>query len=252
MAKYSFLYKKAELMYENENYEYALQLFRQIEDADIDCDVQNYIGCCLLNLEQYLQAKKVFETLCDLNPRWSRPRYNLGRTFMMLNEYDKALQCFNKAVLINPEDADAYYYLGVYFEKINNYKNAITNYEKSVSLKPDEFEPHIGLCICYENIGDEQQALIEAKTAFELFNCNNTLYNYTYFLNKQKKFELSFDLLQEHNVLSGDDTGLLKNLMYCSEKLNKKQICSDCAKKISEQYPDDSFAKKIIAEFCSD
>ena len=248
MIKYSFLYKKAELMYENENFEQALQLFRTIENADINYDVQNYIGCCLLRMGQYTKAKEIFETIIITNPNWSRPLYNLGQTYMKLNDYDKALMCFNNAVLINPYDADAYYYRGVYFEKIKDYNNAIINYKNSLSLKKNEFEPHLGLCICYDKIGDEQQSLLEAKTAFEIFDCNDTLYNYTFILNKLKEYNSSYKVLQKHNVISSNDVGLLKNLMFCSKKLNKKQLCIKCATKILEQHPNDLFAKKIIFE----
>ncbi len=245
---YSFLYNKAELMYENENFEQALQLFLELENTISNYDVQNYIGCCLLKLGQYTKAKEIFKTISISNPKWSRPIYNLGQVYMKLNEYDNALKCFNNAICINPNDADAYYYRGVYFEKIKDYNSAIFDYTKSISLKPNEFEPHLGLCICYDNIGDEQKSLLEAKTAFEIFDCNNTLYNYTFILNKLKEYDSSYKVLQKHNAISSNDVGLLKNLMFCSKKLNKKQLCIECAKKILEQYPNDLFAKKIIFE----
>ena len=244
----SFLYKKAELMYENENYTQALQLFLQLDDVDINYDVQNYIGCCLLRIGQYKKAKEIFETISISNPNWSRPIYNLGQVYMMLNEYDKALMCFNNAIHINPNDADAYYYRGVFFEKIKDYNSAIIEYTKSISLKPNEFEPHLGLCICYDNIGDEQKALLEAKIAFEIFDCNNTLYNYTFILNKVKEYDSSYKVLQKHNAISSNDVGILKNLMFCSKKINKKHVCIACAKKILAQHPNDLYAKKIIIE----
>lgn len=242
------LFKKAELLYENDNFECALQLFRQIENNCTNFDIQNYIGCCLLNLEQYWEAKKIFEAISIQNPDWSRPMFNLGRAYMMLNEYEKAYHCFNKAIFINPEDADAYYYRGVYFEKVNDYNNAIADYSLSVSLNPTEFEPHVGLCLCYDCIGSNEKALNEARTAFEIFNCNDTLYNYTLILNKHGKYELSFELLQNNNALLCNDIGLIKNMMFCAKKLNQNLICLECAKKILEQYPNDCFAKKVMTD----
>ena len=239
-------YEQAEILYENKKFVQALEMFKELETAETDPYIQNYIGCCLLKLRQYSEAQQIFEVLVFENNDWARPVYNLGRVYMEQNMLENALMCFDKALSIDPYDADSYYYRGVYFEKTEDSDNTILNYKIAVSFKPDEFEFHVGLCNCYDYIGDVHNALTEARKAFELFDCNDTLYNYTYLLNKTHNFEQVYDLLQSHDVIAYDDVGLLKNFMFCLKKLKKNSLCLKCAKIILEKTPEDCFAISIV------
>lgn len=217
---HSFEY--AELLYEHEHFYDALQMFKSLKDSKDNPDIQNYVGCCYLKLEQYLEAQKVFQLLIEKYPKWSRPIFNLGRVYMATDDNNVALEYFSTAVNIDPSSADAYYYLAVCFEKTNKIKEAIKNYRKSIELNPIEFEPHMGLSLCYDIVGETKKALFEAKTAFNLYACNDTLYNYTYLLNKSKEYATAYTLLQTHNVTDSNDLGLIHNLDLCSKMLNNQ------------------------------
>lgn len=237
-------FQKAEELYENEDYIGALSMFEKLETAQTDSDIQNYIGCCFLQTERYAEAIEIFTKLIEQNPEWSRPVYNLGRVYLKQSRFSEALMYFQKALSINPHDADANYYLGVYYEKTENYDDAIACYQKSVSLAPNEFEPHMGLAVCYGAIHDNQKSLTESKIAFQLFDCPDTLYNYTSCLIKAKEYQTAFDLLKSQKTEACDDEGLLMNLMYSALKVNDYDICLQCAEKL----PDNELVKYVTGQ----
>ncbi len=235
-------YENAEILYEQEDFLQALHMFENLEDFQTNADIQNYIGCCLLNLERYSEAISIFKKLISQYPEWGRPVYNLGRVYLKQGDCRRAFAFFQKAVQINSHDADAYYYLGVYYERMEDFHRAVSCYQKAIAIAPDEFEPHMGLANCYDRMHNQQQALSESRTAFQLFDCPDTLYNYTRCLVLSKEYKTAFDLLQQHDVADCDDEGLLMNLFYTAKKIEAHDVCLKCAKKI----PENQLSKFII------
>lgn len=214
-----YSYENAESLYEQEEFLQALHMFKSLEDSQTNSDIQNYIGCCLLRLEQYSEAISVFKNLIRQYPEWSRLVYNLGRVYLNQGDYRIAFTFFRKAVQMAPHDADAHYYLGVCYEKTEDFHHAICCYQEAVAIAPDEFEPHIGLSNCYDRTHDIEQALSESRTAFQLFDCPDTLYNYTRCLILSKDYQTAQELLLQHDVADCDDEGLQMNLRYCAGKI---------------------------------
>ncbi len=210
----------ADELYFNGKYEEALKVFKSVEDKDFS--VENYIGCCYINLKEYEKAKAVFEKLIKENSNFVRPYFNLGRVYLAQNDFEKALHYFNKALKVDDADPDAYFYLGVYYEKQGNLEKAIEYYQKAVSLNStDDIEAHISLSACYFAVEQYEEALEESNKAYELCpDDKDVIFNLGLILIRMRKYNEVIALLEKHSGLVNEEE-FAKQINYCKRKLEE-------------------------------
>lgn len=210
-------YDIADELYFSGKYEEALKIFESIDEKD--SSVENYIGCCFINLKKYDKAKGVFEKLIKENSGFVRPYFNLGRVYLAENDFEKAFRYFNTALKIDDSDPDAYFYLGVFYEKQNDYEKAIEYYQKAISLSSDdEAEPHISLSSCYFAVEQYEEALHESNKAYELCpDDKDVIFNLCLILIRIHKYKEVIELLDKHPDLAREEE-FAKQINYCKKK----------------------------------
>lgn len=245
---YLKLFDKAVLYYEDADYERALILFKKILCIFNDVKIQNYIGCCYLQLKKIEDAKEIFTALVENESDWDRPLFNLGRVYIELQEYDKANECIKKALKINPESADAYFYMGVLFEKLGNAEKAIYFYKKSTNLG-ESLECFLNLTVCYQQLNDFDNSLISAFKAYEMNQKDNdAIYNLSYLLIRQRRYSESFNILKKLEYLLISDIGILKNLLFSAIKTSHFKTAEQVAKHILSFDPSNILARDFLNE----
>ena len=210
----------ADELYFNGKYEEALKVLESVEDKD--ASVENYIGCCCINLKKYEKAKAVFEKLITENSGFVRPYFNLGRVFLAQNDFENALHYFNKALEVDDTDPDAYFYLGVYYEKQGDFEKAIEYYQKAVALNAtNDIEPHVSLSACYFAVDQYEEALKESNKAYELcLDDKDVVFNRCLIFIRMRKYSKVIELLDKHRDLAQEEE-FARQINYCKKKLEE-------------------------------
>ena len=105
---YEGLLDRGETLFEKGDYQSALLVFEEAIKLKENDFLQNYIGCCYLELNQHLEAIKVFLRVMDTNDTWERPVMNLARVFFELSGEKEAFRLLRRARLLCPTSEDVY------------------------------------------------------------------------------------------------------------------------------------------------
>lgn len=114
----------------------ALQLFKKASLLDPkNLDYINNQGAIHLTLKQYDQAKPLFISTIQINPKYTRGHYNLGKCFYELGDYNSALKSYKKAIQNSPnnENLEARFNLAATYAKLKRKKEAIQEYKTFLS-----------------------------------------------------------------------------------------------------------------------
>ena len=110
------------------NEQKALTFFaKATELAPFNNDFNNKLGAAYISLNNYTEAKKIFNMIIKEDPKFANAYSNLGYIYFLENDYVKAEQNYNKALALNPDNDIA---LG---NKINLYV-AIRQYDKAKNI----------------------------------------------------------------------------------------------------------------------
>lgn len=246
MLTYEEYYNCAEEKYINGNYKEALQLFKNACSIRETNDCLNYIGCCYLNLKEYLSAIRLFKRLLVLCPNWERPLINLGRMYMSLDKPKKSLKSFEKAVIINPNNEDTYYYLGVYFFKNEDYVKAKMYCEKSLLINENQSDVHLNLGMCYLRLNSFDEAIKEFETAYKYNNaCADAIYNKSVALISMKNYQEALKILIALNTLEPEDVEIIMDIAHCYYKIEKYEDSKIWLNKLLSKEPEHNLANKL-------
>lgn len=175
MKDYISLFENGECLYENQNYEKALETFKKLYILNPSNTNANYIACCYIGLGEFDKAEKLLISLANTS-HWETVHYNLARVYMAQKNFDDAFNCLGEAIEINPENSDCFFYLGVFYEKIKDYKKAINNYKHAVQLSDNSQDISIyfnNIGLCYYKMDDNDNALQYYKLSLDMDKNND-------------------------------------------------------------------------------
>ncbi|AAK42821.1 tetratricopeptide repeat protein [Saccharolobus solfataricus] len=134
-----YYYYMANILYELEDYEKALEKVNKALEIDDSSEVHKLRGDILFQLKKYNEAIEEYKT--NLND--DKNLYAIAYTYFTMGKYDQALEYFNKAISANPEDP--YYYQGkaetlLFMGRTNEAYNTI---KRALEIDPDN--PYIKL-----------------------------------------------------------------------------------------------------------
>lgn len=120
---------------EQKEHETALSfLKRAIQLKSNDSYVYCVFGFEFFYLDDYVSAKKSFETSIVLNKRNYNAWWGLGNIYFKQEKYDKALELFQRAIFINPINSVLYTYMGMAFCMKKIYGEALKYFDFGLSL----------------------------------------------------------------------------------------------------------------------
>ena len=97
-----------------------------------------YLGMYYQENRQFLKAIEKFSRITELYHGNKRAYYNMGYIYLVeLEEFENAKLMFQEAISINPRFVEATYNLGRTMEAMGDYNGARENYKKSLELLPN-------------------------------------------------------------------------------------------------------------------
>ena len=81
-------------------------------------------------------AKKLYETILEIDSNYSLAHNNLGLIFKELGQHQKAISCHEKSIQLEPDYAGSHFDLGIVFQELGEDLKALSCYEKAIQLEP--------------------------------------------------------------------------------------------------------------------
>ena len=182
-----------------EDYRKAFELDKSLTDALYS------LGCVNLDLGEFIEAIKDFNTLITLNPLNPKLYYQRAQAYQGLQNHLKALEDYSRAITVDPS-ADTYYNRGVFLLNINYYQRAnddftsslklnnnnsyayfyrgathlflgefikaISDFEDALSFDAMDFDALLGLAMSYQKINDLEKAKFYFDKASNIISPN--------------------------------------------------------------------------------
>ena len=133
-------------------------------------------------------AKKVFESILEIEPDHYKTITNIGAIYLSLDELVKAEEKFKRAISIKSEFEIAHYNLGITQKKLNRLNDARESFEKAISLKKNYVEAHTNLGTIYLKLDKLNDAETSFKKAIE-FDPSFAEAHYNLGITQAKKFK---------------------------------------------------------------
>ena len=100
-----------------------------------------------------------YRNAASLDPRYVRPRINLGRIFLEQNNFDDALKyLYDEAFRIEPANFEVNNNLGAVFAKMENWGFSVEHYERAIRVENNHPTVHLNLARAYSGAGDLARA----------------------------------------------------------------------------------------------
>ncbi len=97
-----------------------------------------YLGMYYQEDGKFTKAIDIFNKIAELYPDNKRVYYNMGYIYLVeLEDFENAKIMFQEAILINPRYVEAVYNLGRTQEAMGDYENARIQYKKSLEILPN-------------------------------------------------------------------------------------------------------------------
>jgi tetratricopeptide (TPR) repeat protein len=183
---FSTYYKKAESLFNNNNYVVAESLFNLSYQYAQSLKDDTFIGLALMglgitqgrrgnysdavnNLNHCLKYKKhINNKIIKFNNVISEIYFNLGFYYQVKYAINKAIKNYNKSIKFNPMNFDALYNQGIIYLHEGDFKNAIKNFSSSLSINPNFSNAYNNRGVAYLNQRKFKEALHDFDIAISL------------------------------------------------------------------------------------
>jgi tetratricopeptide (TPR) repeat protein len=136
-------------------------------------------------------------------PSSARAHYNYGAALQQQGRLDEAQREYNSVLQLDPRYTKAYVNLGQLFVSKDKLDEAKKYYEKAIELDSRTGEAHAGYAYLLERLGEAQQARAEYETAIRVTPKSARLF-YTYAAFLDKRGELDAAIAQYQRALDVD------------------------------------------------
>jgi Tfp pilus assembly protein PilF len=120
-----------------------------IEEKVIDSEMYQQ-GLDALALNDFSNAKKIFQQFIKDNPTLSGAYSNLALIEYKQKNYDQALKLIEIAISINPQQAAAFHLRALLYLQQGKIKLARDDYQMAIKFKPDYTNAHYNLALLYD------------------------------------------------------------------------------------------------------
>ncbi|MDC3178669.1 tetratricopeptide repeat protein, partial [Pelagibacteraceae bacterium] len=108
-----------------------------LEDFPESILVNNIAGVVQTELNDYNLAKKLFNKVLSINPKYIDGYYNLANVCNKLGEEDQAIANYHRVIELDKNYYKAYNNLGNIYRKKNLHKKALEYYILTLKINPD-------------------------------------------------------------------------------------------------------------------
>jgi tetratricopeptide (TPR) repeat protein len=168
-------FKGGKALFENKDYEAALDLFNQaIQIDDTFAEAYGYRAWTKHKLYKKLTQPEIYSLFADayrclsLKPDLALGFFALGTAKYNLKDYDGAIADYTKAIEIDANHAYAYNNRGVAKKNLKDYDGAIADYTKAIEIDVNYKEAYYALGIAKKNLKDYDGAIADYTKAIEI------------------------------------------------------------------------------------
>ncbi len=130
--------EKLIFLFNQKNYLKTIELTNKVlEDFPNSILVNNIAGVVHTELNSYSLAKKLFNKVISINPKYSDGYYNLANVCNKLGEEEQAIENYNHVIELDKNYYKAYNNLGNIFRKKNLNKKALEYYILTLKINPN-------------------------------------------------------------------------------------------------------------------
>lgn len=192
----------------------------------------------MLQQNNLVRAKELYEEACRADSTDAESRYMLGVVYGRLQQFDTAADRFRQALAIQPQLAMAHYGLGAILNIQNRHDEAVNSYLRAVRIMPDFPEVHSELANILMTLG----RLDEAKHHLqELIRLRPSVETYLTLGNIQSSQGLLSEAItnfQEAVKLSPDRADISNTLGFTYYRLGRLPEAVDCYRRALKHKPD--------------
>ena len=108
--------------------------------------------------ENFEEARRVYEEILKIRPRWGRAEFNLGLMYHLQKKYSDAVRLFNSALQHDTTVIAAYLFRGIAYYNAGQYDKALPSLQRYLKLQPDDREARFFLAGAYFALQDYANA----------------------------------------------------------------------------------------------
>jgi tetratricopeptide (TPR) repeat protein len=243
--------RKAELLYENGDYQDAISILEKlIEDDQGSFEALLLQGNCFQKEEKFVAAIQSYERAELLQRESAILNANYGAAFLNLQQMDRAKERLKIALKLDSDLPEAHYFMGNhdYF----NFKtsSALRHYSKAIKLKPEYRDALYMRAAAYAEMEEYHLALRDYEKVLELDpNLAVAKYNMAVILITNEQYDKGMSLLAE---VKPDELPVPRDYFYYQGEAlyfsGKKEDSCELYAKAGEM--GDSEAQEIYTKYC--
>lgn len=155
--------------YMKEDYNLAVDYAKRQAEIAQDCYCYTELGLVYLDGYDMENAIKAFDEASKCDDKSMYPYSNKGYVYKILENYEAAYKCYKAAIeRIEDDNLRSYWNIAVYYKITGQYEKAIETYEMIVAKRKDSKEVREKLMDVYKDMGQWDEAIEQAKKAFEV------------------------------------------------------------------------------------
>ena len=164
------LFRQAMQANDKKQYERAIELMREIVDADDrDFPVWTELGTNFFITKTYFEAESCYLKALQLRPDFVPAMINLGRLRITVKNLDAAIEVLNRAVKVQPTSPEANYFLGEAYLDAKLGSRAVPYLNEAIRLDPEKMaDAHLLLGALYNAKGLKDKAAAEYSAFLKL------------------------------------------------------------------------------------
>lgn len=184
-------------------------------------------GISLLNVGNYAEALKEFESVIATNPQsaaaWNYKSFSLFK----LGRYNESIQASDETIALDQNYTAAWTTKGYNLNLLERYNEAVPVFDHAISLNPNDADPWIGRGISYFSLNNYTAAVVSFDRAITLAPTEKNAWNYKgkslQALNKYSEAVAAYDSSLKINP---GDVQILLNKGDCLNALKDYQNAS--------------------------
>ena len=131
-------------------------------------EVLNLLGKLLTEDDDYEGALESFREVIDLDPFHAQAQSNLGVLLWQMGEFEEATETLRKAIELDTEDMDGRINLALICHQVGLYEDAVPLYTQYLDQFPENTEIRMELASCFVELEETDAAIRELDTVLLL------------------------------------------------------------------------------------
>ena len=199
-----------------------------------------------------LEAKKLYNSLINIDPNHFNSLHNLGLIYSKLSEFQKAIDCLKKAIEVNPSSLISHLSMAKVLFVTRKFNDSKKSYEKALEIDPNNVSAYVNLGVIALNFGEYEKAKVycEKVLIIDPNNCN-AFNNLGVISGRLNEHEKSCEYYKKILLIEPDNLDANKNFanFHVSELKDFNKAISTSCHSLKVQLDTTSFKDQTVSLF---